>query len=86
MPIITLQWNNNVAYGPRGTRYEIQEVAGQYEVRGYSPENPAGWLIDRTSTLEEAMTEAQHDCESLTEAVGNESNAIAAAGRTQLQR
>jgi len=86
MPIVTLSWQGNVAYGPRGTRYELASVAGLNEVRVYSPEQPGGQQIAREGTREEAMLAAQRHCEGLTEAIGAEAEALATAGRTQVRR
>lgn len=85
MPITTLQWNNGVAYGPRGTHYEIRPSTGVYDCYVFSPEKPAGKRIARAEgTREGAMLAAQTHVNALTELVGAESDAINSSGRTQL--
>lgn len=88
MPIVTLSWQGNVAYGPRGARYELTEQAGLHFCRVYSNDQPNGVVIAANEgTRHGAMLSAQKHCEAVTDQVELEGDAInGAAERGQYAR
>jgi hypothetical protein len=79
--IVTLSWSNGVAYGPKGTRYELENRNGLWATRVYSDDTPHGAVIaNGEGTKEGAMLAAQRNCEALTAIVESEHGALDIAG------
>ena len=75
-PITTLQWNDDIAYAPRGTRYELKREHEAYVVWRYNMGDVAGVKIGASATRDGAMTVAQGDVVALTERIAREEEIV----------
>lgn len=84
MPIVTLSWSGDIAYGPRGARYELTQINGLWECRVFTDANQSGAVLaSGDASRDSAMLAAQRHCEELTQQYGAESDAINGASDRQ---
>ena len=85
MTIVTLDWTGDVAYGPRGARYQLTQFGGLYDCRVFTDEEPGGELLANRVGHQDAMLAAQTHASKLTDRYGAEADAInGASGRRRI--